>query len=404
MPGPLQDVTVLDLTWLVAGPYCTKLFADYGARVIKVERPRVGDPARYAGPFCGDEPHHEHSALFLHLNTNKRSVTLDLKTGDGVRLAKELARQADLVVESFRPGVMDRLGLGYDVLAQVNPRLVMVSLSSFGQSGPYRDFEAAELTLFAMSGAMIGEGDRDREPLKYAGNQAQYFAGASAASAAISALWAARAQGAGQHVDASIFESLVEIAAIEFGRWTYSGDLPEEIVARRPYYMARGAFPLGIFPCKDGHICFTGRSPRYYRRYAEMMRRPELVDDPRFNTLEAMQLHSDEYLVFLLDWLNDKTMAEAVQIAQAASVPAAPVNTLDTLFTEPQLASRDYFVRTAHPIVGTQTYPGAPFKMPRTPFRPGRAPLLGEHNEQVYMGMLGCSRDDLLRLQSAGAI
>ncbi|MBI3744416.1 MAG: CoA transferase, partial [Chloroflexi bacterium] len=172
MPGPLHDVNVLDLTWHVAGPYCTKLFADYGAKVTKIERPGTGDPARSIGPFFHDKPHVEHSALFLHLNTNKRSVTLDLQSTNGLRLVKRLVEKADVLAESFRPGVMERLGLGYEVLRRLNPRLVFLSISSFGQTGPYQDFESSELTLFAMSGAMIGEGARDREPLKYAGWQA----------------------------------------------------------------------------------------------------------------------------------------------------------------------------------------------------------------------------------------
>ncbi|MBI3742865.1 MAG: CoA transferase, partial [Chloroflexi bacterium] len=214
----------------------------------------------------------------------------------------------------------------------------------------------------------------------------------------------ARTRGIGQQVDVSIFESVIEMAAIEFGRWLFSGDQPEDVVGRRPSYLARGSFPVGIFSCKDGHVCFTGRGPRYYPRYAWMIGHPELANDPRFRTVEDMQQHSDEFLVLILDWLGNKTVSEAVAAAQEAGVPAAPVNTLDRLFAEPQLRAREYFVRTDHPVVGEQRYPGAPFKMPRSPFRAGRAPLLGEHNDVVLAGELGCSAREMRRLHKAGVM
>ncbi len=207
-PQPLNDLRVIDLTHGIAGPYATKLMADFGADVIKVERPDGGDFARTLGPFPQDVPHPEKSGIFLFLNTNKRGVTLDLKTPEGVQALKELVKDADILVESFRPGVMERLGLGYAALEKINPNLVMTSVSNFGQTGPYRDYLGSELVLFAMGNRMHAAGLPDRHPLKLGGNHVQYQAGNAATMATIFAWYAQKYRGmGGQHIDLSIFES-----------------------------------------------------------------------------------------------------------------------------------------------------------------------------------------------------
>ena len=203
----LENVKVLDLTHYVAGPYCTKLLADYGADVIKVERPGIGDRARRIGPFPKDLPHPEKSGLFLHLNGNKRSVTLNMKSGRGRRLLEALAQWADILVESFRPGVMARLGLSYEALSNINPALVMVSLSNFGQTGPYKNYALDEITGYGMGGMMHANGLPDREPLKLGGRVGLYQAGTVAAGATVTSLYGARAAGMGDHLDISIFET-----------------------------------------------------------------------------------------------------------------------------------------------------------------------------------------------------
>ena len=193
----LSDVKVLDLTWYIAGPYCTKLLADYGADVIKVERPGSGDPARSLGPFLGDDPHPEKSGLFLHLNTNKRSITLNLKSEMGKKIFKELVKEADILLESFSPRVMPSLGLSYEELEKINPRLVMTSISNFGQTGPYRDFRLSELVLSAMGTAMYIQGVPEREPVKIGGTVIQFQVGNIAAVATIFALYGSEVRGIG---------------------------------------------------------------------------------------------------------------------------------------------------------------------------------------------------------------
>ena len=203
----LDGVRVLDLTHYVAGPFCTKLLASYGADVIKVERPRTGDGARRVGPFPGDEPHPERSGLFLYLNTNKRGVTLDLSHPEGKALALDLAERADVVVENFRPGVMAKLGLDYDALVERNPGVVMVSISNFGQTGPYRDFLANELIAYGMGGQLQSTGTPDRPPVKLGGSIGLYQTGQMAAFAACTALFRSEFTGTGDYVDISVFET-----------------------------------------------------------------------------------------------------------------------------------------------------------------------------------------------------
>ena len=203
----LSDITVLDFTHQISGPYCAKLLADYGAEVIKIERPGSGDPARAIGPFPKDVPHPEKSGTFLHLNTNKRSITLDLTNDRGRQIALKLAQRADIVVESFRPGVMAGFGLDYQTLNSTNPALVITSISNFGQTGPYRDWRASELILYGMGGELYTTGLDYREPVKMGANVGLYQAGTVAAYATLSASLSARETGTGEHVDVSIMET-----------------------------------------------------------------------------------------------------------------------------------------------------------------------------------------------------
>ena len=293
MDMALSDIRVLDLTHGIAGPYCTKMLADYGADVVKVERPDGGDFARRLGPFPGDSPHPEKSGLFLMLNINKRGVTLDLKTSVGKRMLTELVRQTDVLVESFSPRVMSSLGLSYESLAEANPGLVMVSISNFGQTGPYRDFKASEMVLYGMGGAMHSRGLPGREPVKYGTNVVLYQAGLIGALAAMTGLFARRRRGGdGEHVDVSIFETAAH---------SRDGRSPDIIAAQfinqvRPRREPGSTIASGTFPCKDGYIVLGAGGARFPQALA-MLGRPELKDDPRFATREA-QLRPENVVAF----------------------------------------------------------------------------------------------------------
>ena len=263
----LSGITVVDLTWYIAGPYCTKLLADYGAEVLKIERPPDGDPARRMGPFWGDDPHPEKSLLFSHLNLNKKGILLDLKADSGRKTVETLVRDADILVENFSPGVMERLGLGYDRLRQVNPGLVMTSISNFGQTGPYRDFLASELVLAGIGHDMYSTGIPGRPPLKLGGNCLQHQAGHMAAVATLAAYWHKQSGGgAGQHVDVSIQEVLAadtDHKTTNLVAFAYSGmSMTLGVVGRQdPREISSDITPSGVYPCKDGFVRAAGGLP-----------------------------------------------------------------------------------------------------------------------------------------------
>jgi len=397
----LSDIKVLDLTWYVAGPYCTKLLADYGADVVKVERPGEGDPTRRLGPFPGDSPNPEKSGLFLHLNTNKRGITLNLNSERGKKVIKELAKDVDILVESFRPGVMARLGLDYETLEKINPRLVMTSISNFGQTGPYRDFKAADIVEYALGGPMFSTGMPEHEPLKLYNNVIQYQAGACAAVAAMTSLYGSDIRGSGEQVDISIMETQaggIDRTPTMRIVYQYTGD----VNVRLP---VSWGFATGVFPCKDGYVDMIGAA-MFFSRVARMLGMPELLEHPRFgNLLEQMKPEvAEEFLTILLPWLQERTKREAWGTAQAARVVSAPIYTTEDLLSEPHYNERGFWVEIDHPVTGRVKYPGAPFKMMETPWEIRRpAPLLGQHNQEV-MGELGYTKEDLVRLREQGVI
>jgi CoA:oxalate CoA-transferase len=401
----LSDVKVLDLTWHIAGPFCTKLLADYGADVIKVERPGKGDPTRAMGPFFKDDPHPEKSGLFLHLNTNKKGITLNLKSATGKKIFKQLVADADILVESFRPHVMPGLGLDYQTLEKVNPRLVMVSVSSFGQTGPYRDFKASEIVEYAMGGEMYSTGIAGREPLKLGGNVIQYQAGTVAAVATMGALYSAEDQGIGQHVDVSIMETQVGsadrrimyiLSYIMAGVITTRWPPPREAV--RMLIM-----PQGVYPCKDGFVN-TLSLPQWWPRYIEALGMPELKDDPRFQNIYSAEAGM-EFDAIWYSWLADHNKEELFEIFLKSKIASAPVNSPEDLLKYTQLKAREYFVEVDHPETGKVTYPGAPFKMSETSWKIRQpAPLLGQHNEEIYCRLLGYTGEELIKLREGGII
>jgi crotonobetainyl-CoA:carnitine CoA-transferase CaiB-like acyl-CoA transferase len=396
----LSDVKVLDLTWHIAGPYCTKLLADFGADVIKIERPGEGDPARRMGPFFQDDPHPEKSGLFLYLNTNKRSITLNLKSETGKKIFKELVDDADIVVENFSPRVMPSLGLDYETLAKINPRLVMTSISNFGQTGPYRDFKASELILYSMGGNMCTTGLQDNQPLKKGGNLVQYGGGTLAAVATMIALYGLETRGSGDHIDISLME--VQMGSIdrrmsELLAYQYNKELtPRMDIA------GMAQFPYGIFPCKDGYFDIAG-GYMWLDRIEKVLGIPlmERYGGPNHFDLERRE---EFFANIWYPWIMEHTKNEIVTACQAGNVLCAPVNTVKDLLNEDHLKERGFWEEIDHPIVGRLTYPGRPALSPDLPWvirRP--APLLGQHNEEVYT-QLGYSKDEILKLREMEVI
>jgi len=401
---PLSDVKVLDLSRHIAGPYCTKLLADYGADVIKVEMPGRGDLTRTMGPFFKDEPHPEKSGLFLFLNTNKKSITLNLKTQWGKKVIKELADEADIVVESFRPDVMQGFGLGYETLERINPNMVMTSISNFGQTGPYREFKASDLIIYGMGGAMNGCGLPDREPTKKALTTVLFSCGSMAAFATMLAFYAARTQEIGQQVDFSLFEA--QMGSIDRRMSNLISYAYNDEIAPKEDPRMRSVFPSGIQPCLDGHWELSGFGG-LWPCVGKMMGMPELIDDPRFNTpLAQMQpVHRDEFNALFIPWCFEHTKNECVKLGQEAGILCGPLYNMEEVLNDPHFLDRGFWAEIEHPAAGKLTYPGRPInaqKMPWVIKRP--APLLGEHNEETYCEKLGYTRKDLVKLGQAGII
>jgi crotonobetainyl-CoA:carnitine CoA-transferase CaiB-like acyl-CoA transferase len=406
--GPLEGVRVVDLTQCIAGPYSTKLFADYGADVIKVEPPNTGDPARSMGPFFHDKPHLEGSGLFLHLNTNKQSVTANLETDGGREIVRQLARDADVLVESFPPGVMAFCGLDYDSLEKINPRLVMTSISNFGQTGPYRDYAMSEITLYALGSTMQVTGLPDRPPLKLGLTVENIYAGMVSATATMGAFMGAVNHSIGQYVDLA----LMEIQAGNQDR-AVQGHMVYQYVGRPNGgwsragggSMGRNLLPVGVYPCADGYVQFFTLQP-LWERVCKMIDRPELIDDAHFRAPENFSENAEvkaEFDAILLEWLLVRTKRDVMEKAQTCGYMCGAINTMEDVFSDPHLAARGFLPEVEHPYVGTLRYPGAQFKMSETPWRAGRAPLLGEHTGTVLVS-LGYSDTEIATLREQGAI
>ena len=405
-PMALSNIKVLDFTQTIAGPYCTKLLADYGADVIKVEKPGTGDGARTLGPFPRDEPHPEKSGTFLHLNTNKRSITLDLKTSHGQEIARNLATQVDAVVESFRPGTMDGFGLGYDALSQLNPALTYTSLSNFGQTGPYRDWRGSEVIFYGMGGELYSTGVAEKEPVKLGGTVGLYQSGVVAAFATLGAVLGSKVDGDGQHIDISLME--VQTGSIDrrmsmLMAYQYNGEITERV----PLGEASGAggYPAGVYPCEDGFFQITGGG-KYFERVRNMMGNPEELDGDEWLTPAAQ---ADEEMQGLFEayfypWLLDRSKHEAWSQAQASRVLCGPLNTMADLLGDETFRGRGAFEEVDHPVAGSFTYPGRPFMMNASPWSIRRpAPLLGQHTDEI-LTELGMSDSDIESLRSEGVI
>ena len=397
MPA-LDDMRILDVTQFEAGPACTQALAWLGADVVKVERPGGGDAARNMGPFVRDEPHQDMSLPFLYLNTSKRGVTLNLKTEMGRSVALRLAAEADVVVENFSPRVMPSLGLDYDSIRGVNPDVIMVSISNFGQSGPYRNHKATEIVEYALGGMAYIFGSQDREPLVHAYNQAQFKAGTNGASAAAIAVFHRMMTGRGDYVDLSIQESMTTALRDTASVYTYQGG----IKTRAATYT--GEMPRGPIEAGDGYVVPIVFGGVDWADLSELLEAPALADEP-FSTAEgrrdnARALRDEVERAIARHDADELFYAAHKRRGYIFGLVQDPAQLVDN----PQYKHRGYFQDVDHPVAGIFPYPGAPFEMSRTPWRArSPAPTLGQHNAEVF-GDLGLSQRDLVALRANGDI
>jgi len=380
MAGPLEGVRVLDLTRDVAGPYATKLFADFGADVIKVESPE-GDPSRRYGPFYGDDVHPEKSGLFLHLNTNKRSVTLDVETEDGAEAVRKLAASAHIVFEDFAPGEPDALGIGWEALSAGRDDLVVCSITPFGQTGPYRDLRGSEITLEAIGGPMLLNGHIEREPLKLGGHNAYYHAGVAAAFAAMLARFRVERGGPGDHIDLAVYECQAgcrDRRTIYLTAAAYTG-----ATAKRGGTDIRMGY--GVRECKDGHVIVVAAGQRVPMLLAWIGREDLIANEDLYkpNPFIPQEL-VDEVENSWHEYLMRTPKVEAIARAQELGILGGAVLTTEDLLSDPHYRSRGAWDTIDHPHTGPIEYPGRPMMMSASPRpQPRRAPLLGEHNSII---------------------
>lgn len=392
----LSSLFVLDLSENISGPYSTKLLADYGAEVIKVEKPGEGDPARRMGPFFKDEPHPEKSGLFLFLNANKKGITLNLGSKSGIAIFEKLVQKADILVENLGPGVLAGFGLDYQALAKINPSLIMTSISYFGQEGPYRNYQGSDIIAQAMGGLMQLTGETEREPLKLPGSQAEFQAGLNAAVVTLCALYFRDQTGEGQHIDVSVQEAVVSILEGAVATYSYSGHIRGRLGSRHHLQC-----PSRVMRCKDGWIHVQAGAN--WDHFAAFLQTPELLE-PRLASILRYH-YADEVEGLIQPWLMKHGAEEIFSSGQEWRIPFALVLGIEELGEDPQYQARGFFPEIDHPVAGRFAYPGAPFRMSETPWRMVRpAPLLGEHNEEIYVGKLGFSREDLVRLGRNGVI
>ena len=373
MPGALQHLVVLDLTSFLSGPYCTMMLADHGAEVIKIEPPS-GDSARNMPPFVNGE-----SAPFMTWNRNKRSVIMDLKQTADRDALFALIDRADILVENYRTGVLARLGLGWEVLHKRNPKLILGSISGFGQTGPYSSRGGFDLITQAMSGLMSTNGPADGDPFRLPIAISDVTAGMFLAFGILAAVEARHRTGLGQHVETSLLEAATSMAVYESAHYFATGTRPPRIGQAH-----RGSSPYQCFVTADGHITIGASQQHFFTKLCEIVELPELVSDPRFGKVADRVAHNEELVALLAEKLHQKPSAHWLNALEAAGIPSGPVLHYDEVFTDPQILARDMVARTEHPVTGPFHTLGVPVKLSDTPGSVRRpAPRLGEHTKEV---------------------
>jgi CoA:oxalate CoA-transferase len=397
MPGPLEGIRVLDLTWVLAGPFASMILCDLGADVIKVERPPYGDAARLTGPFLDGQ-----SCYFFSINRGKRSICLDLKTERGKELFLRLVEASDVVMENFTPDTMDKLGLGHDVLRKRNPRLIYAATSGFGQTGPDRLRPALDIVVQGMGGVMSITGEPDGPPVRPGLSLGDIAAGLYTAIGVLAALHDREKSGQGQLIDVAMLDCQIAILENAFIRYFATGELPKPIGTRHPI-----ATPFQAFPTKDGWIvlALSWGVENQWELFCATIGRVDLIDDPRFDTPYLRTDHHAELEPILNEAMRQKTTSEWLREFDAIGLPCGPLNNIAQAAEHPQVVARRMLVEVEHPRIGPLKLPDTPVKLSRTPGGiKGPPPALGQDTYAVLSSLLGLSAEELDELARAGVI
>ena len=393
--GALSDIKVLDLTRVLAGPYCTMMLADLGAEIIKVEQPVVGDDARAFGPYVDGE-----SGYFMSINRNKESMTVNLKSPEGKEIIKAMVKEVDVVVENFRPGTMKKLGLDYDVLKEINPRIIYAASTGYGQSGPYSQRPAYDAVVQAMGGIMSITGQLGGEPTRVGSSIGDITAGIFTAIGVLAALHERENSGLGQMVDVAMLDCQVAILENAITRYLYTGDVPHPIGNRHPSIV-----PFEPFATKSAQIIVAIGNDRLWVTFCDLLGLNELVDDPRFR---SNPLRSENYLELrplIAEKMLTKTAEEWQAIFDENGIPSGPINTVDKVLENPQVIARHMIEEIDHPVAGKTRIPGIPIKLSRTPGEITKAaPLLGADTEKLLGKYLGYDAEKIAELREKKAI
>ena len=393
--GPLQGIKVIDLTRVLAGPFATQSLGDLGAEVLKIEPPGGGDETRRFPPFLDGEGHY-----FLGINRNKKSLVVDLQQEAGKEILRKLVAQADILVENYRPGVMDRLGLGYAVLAEINPRLIYCAISGFGLSGPLREKPSFDIVTQALSGALSINGERGHMPIKLAIPLGDMVGGVFGPMAILAALLERHQTGKGRLIDISLYDGLIGMLGYFAQLAFITGEDPPTMGSSHPNIV-----PYGSFPASDGSIIIAVLSESFWGKLCEALERPELATDPRFATPTLRRERRDEVDQLISDVTRTRTVAEWEKRLTAADVPHAPVLGVTAALAHPHALAREMVVEAEHATIGKIKVVGRPIKFPGAKQPPVTAPpTLGQHTEQVLHEELGYSEAEIAALKAGGII
>ena len=392
---PLDDLFVVDLSRILSGPVCTMSLADMGAEVIKVEPPPLGDDSRQWGPpFVGGI-----STYFLSINRNKKSLGLNLKVEEGRRILWKLIERADVLIENFRPGVLDKLGFGYEAVSKSNFRLVYCSISGFGQTGPYRDRPGYDVIAQGESGMMDLTGYPDGPPAKLGGSLADIVAGLYACNGILLALLARHRTGKGQHLDVSLLDGMVSTLTYHAGIYLSTGRSPKRMGTRHPSIV-----PYECFQAKDGFVNIAVTNQKQWENFCQVLGFPELANDSRFETMKARLANYGDLRPMIDSVISTMTRSDVMTRMSEVGIPAGPINTVGEILEDPQIHAREMVAELTHPEYGPLRVLGIPIKLSGTPGVVENAPpRFGEHNQKV-LSMLGYGEDEIARLARDGTL
>jgi crotonobetainyl-CoA:carnitine CoA-transferase CaiB-like acyl-CoA transferase len=393
--GPLQGIRVLDFTRVLAGPAASLALADLGAEVLKVEPPDSGDETRLFPPLRENESHY-----FLSVNRGKKSIVVDLKNDAGVALVKALAAKCDILIENYRPGVMDRLGLGYETLSAINPGLIYCAISGYGMTGPLRDRPSFDIVLQAMSGALSVNGESGRPPTKLGIPLGDLVGGISGPIGVLAALYERSVTGRGRLIDVSLFDGLIGMLGYLAQLAFFTGEDPKPQGSEHPNLV-----PYGIFPAQDGSIVVACLMNSFWERICQALRMQDWIKDPRFESIEKRRDNRRLVNERISEYTRRKTVADLVALFTQHQVPHAPILGIKDALSQPQAVARDIVVETAHPVLGKIPIVNRPIKFHGDPQPiPAAPPVLGQHTDEILRHILGLTSQQIEALRASKVV